>query len=272
MRRPLTSCGASIRLGALALATLLGAPAGAQTAQAPSPTKSTLELTADTSRLNANLPRGQATHARGSWALGSETIVNAELLAERKFGDHGGVVSAGVTQTLDPDWFVSGALAGGWGGPNWARSRVDASVSRKWGAQRQLVTTLGGYYSRFDAGRSDRGLRVSANFYINHFAVFEGGATINRSNPGSVRSVMPYMALTLGQEGLQYLSLRVARGSEAYQSVGSAAQLVDFDSQTYSLDWRYWIGPEWGLLLHAERYLNPSYHRTTLGGGLFMQM
>ena len=35
-------------------------------------------------------------------------------------------------------------------------------MSRKWGANRQLVTTLGGYRANFDAGRSDRGLRVSA--------------------------------------------------------------------------------------------------------------
>ena len=33
--------------------------------------------------------------------------------------------------------------------------------------ERQFVTTLGGYRANFDAGRSDRGLRVSANYYLN---------------------------------------------------------------------------------------------------------
>jgi YaiO family outer membrane protein len=254
-----------------ALAGLAALPRPAA-AQSPAPSRTTLELSTDGSRLSAGLPRGQATRARGSWALGSDTIVSAELLSERKFDARGGVVAAGVTQTLDPDWFVSATLAGGWGGPNWARQRVDLAASRKWGAERRLVTTLAGYHGRFDAGRSDSGLRVSANYYFNHFAVFEAGATFNRSNPGRVRSTMPYAALTLGTEGLQYVSLRVARGSEAWQVLGGSTEIQDFDSQTYSLDWRWWVGPAWGVLLRAERYLNPSYHRTTVGGGVFMQM
>ncbi|MEY2876147.1 MAG: YaiO family outer rane beta-barrel protein, partial [Pseudomonadota bacterium] len=78
--------------------------------------------------------------------------------------------------------------------------------------------------------------------------------------------------VTLGTEGLQSLAVRASHGSEAYQSVGSAAQLVGFDSQSLSVDWRYWLAPDWGMSLHAERYLNPSYRRTTVGGGLFLQL
>jgi hypothetical protein len=32
------------------------------------------------------------------------------------------------------------------------------------------------------------------------------------------------------------------------------------------------MAPDWGITVHAERYLNPSYHRTTVGGGLFLQL
>jgi YaiO family outer membrane protein len=231
-----------------------------------------VEITQRQSRYSASLPAGQATHLRGHWALSQDTVLNAELLSEKKFDARGGVAAVGATQNLDPDWFVSASLTRGWGGPNWARTRVDGAVSRKWGTDRQLVTTLGLYRANFDASRSDRGLRVSANYYLNHFAVLEGGATFNTSHPGRVRSQMPYLALTLGTEGLQFLTLRASRGSEAYQSVGTAAQLVDFDSQTYSLDWRTWLAPDWGMALHAERYLNPSYRRTTVGGGLFLQL
>jgi YaiO family outer membrane protein len=231
-----------------------------------------IDLTQRQSRHSANLPTGHATSLRGNWALSQDTVLNAELLSEKKFGAQGGVAAVGATQNLDPDWFVSASLTRGWGGPNWARTRLDGAVSRKWGADRQLVTTLGAYRGNFDASRSDRGLRVSANYYVNHFVVLEGGVSFNSSHPGKVRSQMPYLAVTLGTEGLQLLTLRASRGSEAYQSVGTSAQLVDFDSQSLSLDWRYWLAPDWGMTLHAERYLNPSYRRTTVGGGLFLQM
>jgi YaiO family outer membrane protein len=264
---------ALLLLAGLASAEETPAPATEPPVQATAPARrGQLELTQRQSRYSSGLPAGQATHLRGHWALSQDTVLNAELLSEKKFDARGGVAAVGATQNLDPDWFVSASLTRGWGGPNWARTRVDGAVSRKWGADRQLVTTLGLYRANFDASRSDRGLRVSANYYLNHFAVLEGGATFNTSHPGKVRSQMPYLALTLGTEGLQFLTLRASRGSEAYQSVGTAAQLVDFDSQAYSVDWRYWLAPDWGMALHAERYLNPSYRRTTVGGGLFLQL
>jgi YaiO family outer membrane protein len=250
---------------------LLAGTVAAQEAPAPA-RRGQIDLTQRQSRHSANLPSGHATSLRGNWALSQDTVLNAELLSEKKFDARGGVAAVGATQTLDPDWFVSASLTRGWGGPNWARSRIDAAVSRKWGDQRQFVTTLGAYRANFDAGRSDRGVRVSANYYLNHFVVLEGGTTFNSSHPGKVRSQMPYLAVTLGTEGLQSLAMRASHGSEAYQSVGSAAQLVDFDSQSLSVDWRYWLAPDWGMSLHAERYLNPSYRRTTVGGGLFLQL
>lgn len=102
-------------------------------------------------------------------------------------------------------------------------------------------------------------------------AVLEGGIVFNVSDPGSVNSRMPYAAVTLGREGAQYISLRVASGSEAYQAIGTQAQLVDFDSTSVALNWRKWLGPRWGLSAQAEYYRNPTYKRRTLGGGLFVQ-
>lgn len=252
-----------------------GMPARAQpSADAPvAPRRATLEASAATSRLSGTLPSGRALNLRANWAHGQDTILQAELLDERKFGDRGGVAAVGATHVLDPDWYVAGTATGGWGGPNWARTRLDGAVSRKWGAERRVVTTLGGYVARYEAGRSDRGMRVSLNYYMNHFAVFEAGATFNRSQPGGVRSAMPWLALSLGQEGGHLLSLRVSRGSEAWQAqAGGSVVPVDFDSTTVGADWRYWIAPDWGVVLRAERYVNPSYHRTTVGGGVFVQM
>lgn len=256
------------RLARIALA---GAAALAVLAP-PAAARDTLEIGAGTSRYSAGLPDGRSAHLRGSWALGSGTVLNAELLGERKFDADGGIVAAGVTKTIDADWFAGAALAGGWGGPNWNRSRIDASVSRKWGTERRWVTTLGGYHARFDAGRSDSGLKISATYYAQSFGVLELGATLNRSRPGNVSSTMPWLAVTLGVPGEQTLALRVSHGREAWLALGDTVQPVDFSSTTIGADWRWWIAPDWGVVLRAERYLNPSYRRTTLGGGVFVQM
>ena len=82
---------------------------------------------------------------------------------------------------------------------------------------------------------------------------------------------MPFVSATYGHEGVQYLSLRLASGSEAYQAIGTGLQLVDFNSHSVALNWRRWLGTRWGFTAQAERYANPSYHRNTLGAGLFVQ-
>jgi len=236
------------------------------------PQRASVELLGNQSELSAGLPRGTAVNLRANWSAQPGTLLAAELLSEKKFGETGGVAGLGLTQEFSEAWFGSATLLGGWGGPNWARKRVDASVSRKWGLRRQFVTTLGGYRALYDGSRSDTGLRVSANYYVNGFVVLEAGSSFNRSQPGGVHSRMPYLAATLGREGQQYLSLRAARGTEAWQALGAGSQLVDFHSTTVGLDWRWWVDPGWGLLLRAEHYSNPTYRRNTLGGGLFMQM
>jgi YaiO family outer membrane protein len=82
---------------------------------------------------------------------------------------------------------------------------------------------------------------------------------------------MPYASATFGREGQQYLSLRATEGTEAYQALGAAAQLVNFHSRSAAATWRCWVGPKWGVMAQAEHYRNPSYQRRTVGVGLFAQ-
>lgn len=263
-----TACALS---GAALMLALTGTATMAQTT-APAARVATVELTTNASNHTAGLQRGRGYNLRGNWALSQDTILNADLLTETKFGSSGGVTAVGVTQTINPDWYVAGTASWGRGGPNWIRNRVDGAVSRKWGANRNVVTTLGLYQSHTDGGVADRGLRVSVNYYMNNFVVFEGGASYNRTTPSGNKSYLPYFAVTLGQEGLQYLTLRASRGFEGVQNIGDGTTLGNYLTQTYSVDWRYWMSADWGVILRAERYLNPTYDRTTLGGGLFLQM
>ena len=240
-------------------------------AQALPPNPVTVELLASHGSLNAGLPNQNALNLRGTWLLGGGDVARLELLDEKKFGSHGGVVAAGYTKVLSPDWLATGTLALGHGGVNWANVRGDIELARKWGAQRNWVTRAALYHASFDGNRSDKGLRLGLAAYLPQAVVLEAGITFNISDPGAVHSRMPFVSATYGHEGVQYLSLRIASGSEAYQPIGAGLQLVDFDSHSATVNWRRWVGPRWGFLAQAEHYKNPSYRRNTLGAGLFVQ-
>ncbi len=253
----------------LAGVAVLGAAAAMAQAEAPKPV--TIELLATQGQLSAGLPDQKALNLRGTWLLAGGDVARVELLDEKKFGSHGGIAAAGYTMVLSPDWLVSGNLAFGHGGVNWANARLDVELARKWGEQRNWVTRAASYAAVYDGKRSDRGVRLGVAAYLPQAVVLEAGVALNTSEPGAVRSHMPFVSATYGHEGVQYLSLRLASGSEAYQAIGTGLQLVDFNSHSVALNWRRWLGTRWGFTAQAERYANPSYHRNTLGAGLFVQ-
>ncbi len=250
---------------------LLAAWCAGALAQNSGATHATLEAVATHGRLTARLADANALNVRGTWAFDDGDVARAEILDERKFGSRGGIAGIGYTRVLSPDWYVTGAFASGHGGVNWAKTRVDLELSTKWAEQRDIVTRAALYQARFDGNRSDRGLRLALVSYRPGPMVLEAGLTFNISEPGAVRSRMPFIAATFGREGDQYFSLRASRGSEAYQAIGVGQQLVDFNSRSLGVSWRRWIEPQWGVIAQAEFYRNPTYERATLGAGIFVQ-
>ena len=238
---------------------------------AESPASGTWDVQATHSSLTSGLPAGEALSVRANWSLAGGDNLQAELMEERKFGDRGGIAALGYTHVFSDDWFGNATAVYGHGGHNWADLRLDLQISRKWLESRQLVTSFGMYRALFDAGRNDNGFRVAAAYYQLQPVVWEAGVTLNTSEPGGVHSQMPFVSLTVGRDREQYLSLRLSRGTEAYQALGSEAQLVNFHSRSATVTWRRWFGPSWGLSALLEHYHNPYYERRTLGVGLFAQ-
>lgn len=250
---------------ALALGLLHAAPAQAQ---APA---NTVDLVATGSQVSAGLPDGHALNLRLTSLRGGDDVWRAELLQERRFGATGGVVGAGFSHGLSPDWFMGANLTLGHGGPNWARRRLDLQLSTKLGAARDNILQLSAYRGLYDNQRSDTGYGLALVSYSLSPLVLQAGVVFNVSDPGSVRSTMGTLSGTWGKEGVQYLSLRLSSGGESYQALGTAAQLVDFDSHSVALQWRRWLGPRWGFSTQLEHYRNPSYERLSLSAGLFSQ-
>lgn len=259
-------CVTALAIGAVAL----WAPARAQE---NSPDR-TIELMHTASRLTGPYDNGRAEQLRGSWLLQGGHVLRGELVDEQRFGESGGLAALGYTHVFSPQWNATAAVSAGHGGPIWPNRRVDLDLSRAWGEKLDFVTRVGRYDARYGGGRSDGGWRLAAAVYLPGGWVAEAGTVLNTSQPGHVRSRMPFIALTTGQEGQRYLSLRVAQGREAYQAVGEQRQIADFASRSVTLAGRLWLSPLWGLTAQAEHYINRSsggYERLSVGAGLFYQ-
>ena len=246
-----------------------GIPAAPLTASQATPL--TLDLVGTQSRLSNQQPNGASANLRATYLLRGGDVLRAELLSEDKFYKHGGLAALGYTAVLSPDWVAAGTVALGTGGPNWANQRIDAELSRSWGATRNIVTRVGLYKALFDNSRHDNGLRLALVGYLPGNVVLEGGTALNISEPGTVHSSMPFASVTVGRDGEQYLSARVSAGSEAYLATTTGPVPVQFRSHSVGVTWRRWLAPTWGVTAQAEQYGNPSYRRVTLGAGLFAQ-
>ena len=231
----------------------------------------TVDLIGGHGWLTNNQPAANAVNLRAVYDLPYGDTVRAEVLDETKFGSHGGVVGGSYTAVLGTDWLLTGTLAFGHGGLNWAKVRTDVEVGKKWLEAKNLVTRIAAYRAVYDGDRSDTGGRVSVAYYTDNHFVFEAGGLYNVSQPSSVSSQQGFASVTWGLPGRQYLSARFSSGTEAYQAIGDGRQLVGFHSKSYGLGWRQWIDRSWGLSLGAEYYRNPSYARTTALLGAFVQ-
>ena len=238
------------------------------------PARLTVDAQLRHSALSAGYDDGDAAAASATLQLRNGDVARFEVLQERKFGSTGGLLVGSYVLNFAEVWSVTPTLTVGHGDRNWAKARFDLEAARKWGEGGWLVTRLASFAAAYDQDRqyTDAGWRLGLSAYLPWQLVADAGVSFNLSQPGQMRSHMPFVALTQGGEGSHYLSLRLAHGSEAYLSVGTAltAQVV-FDSSTASLTWRQWLGPRWGIVAQGERYTNPYYGRTTLGGGVFLQ-
>jgi YaiO family outer membrane protein len=205
---------------------------------------------------NGRFLRGVLTDKKNVWS--------AELADLSQFNDRGQLIVAGVTHTLNEDWFVSGSAATSSSGFSLPRLRLDATANYKWFEKRNLVTTLGLGFVDSKDGHRDRSVLLGAAYYFERPLVVEGGIRFNHSNPGSVQSNAKYIAATYGQDKQRLISLRYGFGQEAYQLIGNEALLTNFSSNVLTLTWRKWIQTDLALQIRMESYRNPFYDRKGL--------
>lgn len=219
-------------------------------------------------RLTSNFGSWSGGYMRGSLSTGTD-VWNGEISGQREFGDTGIFAGVGDTHTFNSDWYGSLSVGSSVGGFFWPRYRLDGFINRKALKRKQWIASAGfSYYAAKDSHR-DRGFALGSTYYFDRPWVLESGVRFNLSNPGAVFSPSGFVALTQGRNKQHYVVVRLGLGIEAYQILGGATTLVDFQSQTVTVTWRRWMGENWGFNLVGDYYHNPFYSRAGTTVGVF---
>ena len=77
----------------------------------------------------------------------------------------------------------------------------------------------------------------------------------------------------MGREKQHYFTARIDHGKEGYLPTGAitngAGDQVGFQSTELSLQWRQWLGKDWGYLVGGQFYRNPYYNRKGVSAAVF---
>jgi YaiO family outer membrane protein len=193
------------------------------------------------------------------------------------YGDTGWYYSLGWTRVWSADWYseldfgtstVSGFFL--------PKARVDALINRKLLARKQLVLQLGAGYDLskrvFPSLVHDFDYRgqIGAVYYFERPWIVQSGFTMTLANPGNIMAPSGFLAVTQGRVKEHYLTLKASLGREGYELFGTGQSIFDFAFQDYSVNWRQWMGPNWGFDLAVEHEVKPIYHRNGGTVGLFL--
>ena len=200
---------------------------------------------------------------------GSRNVWYLDAKAQEAFRDQGVYGSIANVHTFSSRVYTQLGVGGGTGDFVLPDLRFDASLNVKLGSARSLILTGGGTVVDAKAGFKDRALFGSLTWYASGSVLIEGGARVNWSDPGSVRSARGTGALSLGRSGRTLLTIRGSAGSEGYQLTGVSQTLREFTSQEAGAVWRQWFSRGTGFVLGADWYHNPFYTRAGLSLGLF---
>ncbi len=227
-----------------------------------------LELSAGAQRLTNGFGNWRNVTLLGTYGAGAH-LLQGEISAHRRFDKDGTYVGVSDTYTFNEDWYGSLGVGAGDGAFYLPRYRLDATLYRKFLADRRLVGSVGvGHYKAPD-GHTDQSVALGLVYYFEAPWVLEGGVRLNRSNPGAVDTQQQFVALTYGRDKQNLVTARYGWGGEGYLAIAANRQMVNFESKEANLTWRHWLNPRTGVTVGVNRYTNPSYRRSGVQVGLF---
>lgn len=227
-----------------------------------------LELSTGYQSLTGGFGSWRDVALRGTYGFQSH-VVQAEVSASRRFNTDGVFVGVSDTYTFNDDWYANVAVGAGDGAFYLPRYRLDATLYKKWLADRSLVTSVGAGHYKAPDGHTDNSVSLGLVYYFSTPFIAEAGVRFNSSNPGAIKTHQQFVAVTYGRAKENLLTVRHNWGREGYQTITANTQLVNFSSKETSISWRHWIDTRTGFLVGANRYANPFYHRSGVNVGVF---
>jgi YaiO family outer membrane protein len=224
-----------------------------------------VETGADYMTLSNGFGSWSGVYTRGVYEQG-KNIWDAEISGQHEFGDAGVYFAAGDTYNFNPDWYGALTVGSSAGGFFWPRFRSDGFINKKWLGRKQWITTAGLSYVMAKDVHRDHTFYTGSTYYFEKPWIVEEGIYFNLSHPGAVFAPAGFVAVTQGHNKQQYVTVRAGFGEEAYQLIGPTATLSQFNSETLTITWRKWMGPDWGFNFVGDYYHSPFYLR---GGSTF---
>ncbi|AMO97071.1 hypothetical protein CFter6_4480 [Collimonas fungivorans] len=242
-------------------------PAEAPPAAGPElqPERGALELIGGDGRMSNGYGHARLMSLRGM-AVTSLGVVQGELTQQSRFGFSGNYGNVSLTHDLSEDYYTTVGVGAG-NSPLFSSWRTDAAIYRKFGSERQYVAGIGGYYAKGnESARSDKGLLFTGIVYFSGLVV-EGGVRLNWADPGAILGPSQYIAATFGNDDRRAIIVRYEHAKETYKVLPGGPELVNFKSDTASVQWRQRISRDSMLLAALEYYQSPVYDRLSFSLG-----
>lgn len=209
-------------------------------------------------------------YVRGALST-TKNVINYEFQHETRFNDSGWYYGAGLTRVLTESLYAEFSAGSSIGGQTIPKLRLDGIAHFKVLSRKQLVLNAGAGYDKSKTVNSATRGQFSGTYYFDRFPVIaEAGVTLTHANPGDILARAQWVSATEGHDKEHFISFRYEFGREGYELIQTGANtapavLFDFPISNYSVNWRQWIGLNWGVNVSFEHEGNPNYHRN---GGL----
>jgi YaiO family outer membrane protein len=126
------------------------------------------------------------------------------------------------------------------------RLRMDLSGFYKMSAIDGLIISTGISYFPKQNGNGAETISIGGMYYIGK-AIFTGSLNYNIAHPGNVTSLSGQAGVMYGTEGRYWLGGGVAVGRVAYQLASTIPFDVRYESRSFNIFYKKWIGKNWGL-------------------------
>ncbi|WP_092417010.1 YaiO family outer membrane beta-barrel protein [Collimonas sp. OK307] len=226
------------------------------------PERGALELVGGDGNMTHGYGHARLVALRGMMVT-SAGVVQGELTQQSRFGYSGNYGNVSLTHDFSEDYYSTVAVGTG-NSPLFPSWRVDTTGYRKFGSERQYVAGVGAYYAKGnESARADQGLLFTGIGYFTGL-VMEGGVRLNWANPGTILGPSQYIAATFGNDDHRAIIVRYEHAKETYKVLPGGPELVNFKSNTASIQWRQRITRDSLLLALLEYYQSPLYDRLSL--------